>query len=124
MKKVVLIDDSKLTLRKMTKVFNELNFETILFTNPEDAINEYELYKDDVGMIVTDYHMPELTGEEVVRKLIALKCEIPIIVCTADKQMSTKDMVLNAGAKAVVNKPFLYSKDNIKDYLEKWKVNV
>jgi two-component system chemotaxis response regulator CheY len=44
-------------------------------------------------------------GVEVLRKLKELNPQLPVIVSTADIQRTTRDMVKEAGAVAMVNKP-------------------
>ena len=42
MKKIMLVDDSKITLKKMKRLFEELGYTVVLFANPLEAIEEFQ----------------------------------------------------------------------------------
>jgi CheY-like chemotaxis protein len=58
-------------------------------------------------VVVLDYRMPELTGEDVVRaiRVHPQLCELPIVLCSADGRDGVP-ADLHAMVSAVIDKPF------------------
>jgi len=56
-------------------------------------------------LAVLDFHMPDLTGLEVVRMLRAQQIVIPAIMITGDSSKELMLEALSAGAETVVHKP-------------------
>jgi PAS domain S-box-containing protein len=58
-------------------------------------------------LILLDLHLPDTTGEEVLRRLRAepRTASIPVVVITADAIRSTMERLLAAGANAYLTKP-------------------
>ncbi len=50
--------------------------------------------------------MPDIPGLEVLKNIRDINPEAKIIVATADLQEITKNIVLENGAIAIINKPF------------------
>jgi CheY-like chemotaxis protein len=58
-------------------------------------------------LILLDLHLPDMPGEEVLRRLGAdpQTRDIPVIVITADASSGTSKRLLAAGASAFLTKP-------------------
>jgi DNA-binding NtrC family response regulator len=55
-------------------------------------------------LIITDYHLSDGTGSDVLSAAQRIDPALPVVVVSADT--SVADMVLHAGARAFVAKPF------------------
>ena len=105
--KVLVVDDFA-TMRRIVKgVLRQLGFSNII--EAEDgtvALNE--LKKEKIGLIVSDWNMPNMTGLELlkaVRKDGELK-SIPFIMVTAEGQKENVIEAVKAGVTNYVVKPF------------------
>jgi CheY-like chemotaxis protein len=58
-------------------------------------------------MIVLDLHLPDIQGEEVLRRLKAdeLTREIPVVVLSADASKKQAERLLRLGAREYLTKP-------------------
>ena len=56
--------------------------------------------------LVLDLNMPEMDGEEVLRRLRARGSRLPVLVITGDRQGARLDRVRRLGASDVLQKPF------------------
>jgi DNA-binding response OmpR family regulator len=65
--------------------------------------------RDDVDLVVLDLGLPGLAGEEVLRRLRALRPGLPVIVLTAKSSVADRVANLDAGADDYVVKPFSFS---------------
>ncbi len=56
-------------------------------------------------LVVADQTMPGLTGMQLARKLLKIRSDIPIILCTGHSEMATLEEVQAAGIKEFFMKP-------------------
>ena len=105
--KVLVVDDFA-TMRRIVKgVLRQLGFSNII--EAEDgtvALNE--LKKEKIGLIVSDWNMPNMTGLELLKAVRGdgeLK-GIPFIMVTAEGQKENVIEAVKAGVSNYVVKPF------------------
>jgi YesN/AraC family two-component response regulator len=56
-------------------------------------------------LVLTDMTMPKLTGKELVRKILAVRVNIPIIMCTGFSEIMDRNEALSMGVREYVMKP-------------------
>ncbi|WP_029320387.1 GGDEF domain-containing response regulator [Butyrivibrio sp. AE3004] len=104
MKKILIVDDERITLR-MTQHILATNYETICVTSGKEAIEKYKQERPD--MILTDLHMPGMSGFELQNTLQDQYAEhIPVMFMTADADEETEGKGFEAGAVDFIRKPF------------------
>lgn len=68
-KKIMIVDDSKLNTVLLNKILMKLdNYKIIIAYNGMEALTLYEENKD-IDLIITDYNMPVMAGDELIKKL-------------------------------------------------------
>jgi len=101
--KILVVDDSGLARRLIRKMLEELGHEV---EDTSDGASDLELYVlNRHDAVILDLLMHGMYGVEVLQKLKSLNPELPVIIATADIQRTTRDMVKEAGAVALLNKP-------------------
>lgn len=101
--RILVVDDSGLARRLNRKILEELEFEVEEACDGAQALERYALGQHD--FVLLDIVMTGMTGFDVLKKLKELNPKLPVIVVTADIQRSTRDLVKELGAAAIVNKP-------------------
>jgi two-component system, chemotaxis family, chemotaxis protein CheY len=105
--KVLVVDDFA-TMRRIVKgVLKQLGFTKIIEAEDGSAALG-ELKKDSIGLIVSDWNMPKMTGLDLlkaVKKDDSLK-KIPFIMVTAEGQKENVIEAVKAGVSNYVVKPF------------------
>ena len=66
-KRVLLVDDDDVVLAYLEKVFDSIGVESVVFNNPLNALSSVNGRSFD--FIIADQMMPELSGEDFVRRL-------------------------------------------------------
>jgi len=75
----MIVDDSNLIRKKITREFDQLKFELVASAkNGEDAIEKFKEFSPDV--ITMDITMPHLNGIECIENLIKIKPTTKILV--------------------------------------------
>jgi two-component system, chemotaxis family, chemotaxis protein CheY len=101
--KFLVVDDSALSRKMMRKALEQLGHTAIEASDGAQGIERYFLDKPDY--VILDLVMPGMTGFEVLEKLRTLDPASRVIICSADIQQSTREIVLQGGALGLMNKP-------------------
>jgi two-component SAPR family response regulator len=109
-KAIVIVDDEKSYVDLMSQMLAEhLTNPIAAFTRPLTALEA--LPRLDVGMVVTDYYMPQLNGLEFIVKARKLKPGMPFIIITGHGvHLSPEDFADLPELKSVLHKPFGWKK--------------
>ena len=79
----ILFVDDEISITKMVKrMFERLGYKVETATTPEDALKLFRLKPDHFDLVITDMTMPQMTGVKLSKKLMEIRPDIPIIVCT------------------------------------------
>src|SRR5215471_7454773 len=101
--RILVVDDSGLARRLMRKILEDLGHEVEDVSDGSQALERYVLNRHDA--VILDLLMHGMYGVEVLQKLRELNPEVRVIITTADVQRTTREMVKEAGAVALLNKP-------------------
>ncbi|MDR0746270.1 MAG: response regulator [Helicobacteraceae bacterium] len=116
--KILVVDDSS-TMRRIIKyTLDRLGFKDLL--ESENGAQAWEVLNQnsDIGVLITDWNMPEMNGLELVKKVRAEpKCaDLPIIMVTTEGGKAEVITALKAGVNNYIVKPF--TPDVLRDKLE------
>jgi len=103
--KILMVDDEKPVLNLVQQMLYRLGYDVVINTNPASALEIFRKNPEDFDLVMTDMKMPEMTGEEFARAIIAIRPEVPIILCTAHRE-KLHGKLSDAGIKEVIIKPF------------------
>jgi two-component system, chemotaxis family, chemotaxis protein CheY len=105
--KVLVVDDFA-TMRRIVKgVLKQLGFSNIIEAEDGNAALG-ELKKDNFGLIVSDWNMPNMTGLDLLKAVrgdTSLK-SIPFLMVTAEGQKENVIEAVKAGVTNYIVKPF------------------
>jgi two-component system chemotaxis response regulator CheY len=113
---ILVVDDSKLQIHLMEKILRELGYKDIEpALTCDDAIKALESKK--IDLILSDWHMPDKTGLDLLKYVRAKKEteSIPFVMVTTEQSKSNIFEAAKAGLKYYVSKPI--SKDVLKKKL-------
>jgi CheY-like chemotaxis protein len=105
--RVLLVEDEQLTKKIHTFFLEEINCETIIANDGEEAI---EKATDNFDLIIMDIGLPTISGIETIKIIrenenINNKKHLPIIALTANKDENIKKQCLAVGADDLYMKP-------------------
>jgi two-component system chemotaxis response regulator CheY len=101
--KILVVDDSGLARRMIRKILEELGHDVEDVSDGAQALERYLLNRHNA--VILDLLMHGMYGMEVLQKLKELNPDLPVIIATADIQRTTRELVKEAGAVAMLNKP-------------------
>jgi CheY-like chemotaxis protein len=106
MEKVILVVDDSATVRKF--VAASLNMKGFRVITAGDGIEALErMPSEKFDLIITDLNMPDMDGYEFIRTLRETPeyQDVPIIVLSSMTDLKNKDLAMESGALAFLEKP-------------------
>lgn len=114
MQRVLVADDDSKALALMAEVLEDAGYSVVRAANGRDAIDS--LKHAPVELVVTDLHMPLVTGMEVLEYVRLSDSSTPVIIVTADGEAHAKEQASVLGAADYLIKPI-----DVDDMLERIK---
>jgi len=101
----LVIDDDPVYLAHLSQTLGELGFQVLEAVNGKQALELAD--HEDIDIVFTDMHMPDITGAGVARILRKRPrhLETPIIAITANRQGNVHQDLLHSGIERVLTKP-------------------
>ncbi|MBW1913872.1 MAG: PAS domain S-box protein [Deltaproteobacteria bacterium] len=104
---ILFIDDEPPLIKMGKQLLESLGYEITTRTSSLEALELFKTKPDKFDLVITDMTMPNMTGDYLTEKLIAIRPDIPVILCTGFSAMITKQKALSMGIRALAMKPIL-----------------
>jgi len=102
---VLLVDDEQALLDMGGQTLGSLGYRVTALRSPLDALEFFKKNPAGFDVVITDQTMPQLTGYELAQRLMQVRPDIPIILCTGYSDTVTEEQALGLGIKAFIIKP-------------------
>jgi two-component system chemotaxis response regulator CheY len=102
--RVLVVDDSALSRRTLRSILEQAGYEVAEAEDGLTGIERYFIDRPDV--VLLDLVMKGMYGLDVLNKLRELDADAKVVVVSADVQVSSQELVEQAGGKAFLTKPF------------------
>ncbi|MDY7039027.1 MAG: response regulator, partial [Thermodesulfobacteriota bacterium] len=103
---ILFVDDEETIADIGQKILESLGYQTIVERDSIKALDVFRDQADQFDLVITDLTMPGMTGLELAQKLLSIRPDIPIILCTGFGEALRKEKALHMGLMGVVTKPF------------------
>jgi len=80
--RILLVDDEDQVARMVKQMLDRLGYQVTGRTSSVEALEVFREAPDQFDIVITDMTMPNMTGVQLAKKLLALKPNIPIIICS------------------------------------------
>jgi PAS domain S-box-containing protein len=103
--KVMLVDDESDIRHYITLFLTEFGYQVVAFDNGRAAWQAFSQAPGVWDIIISDMTMPEMTGEELTSRVLHVRPDMPIIICSGYTPKMVQGEVLPAGIVAYLPKP-------------------
>ncbi len=100
---VAVIDDDVSVCKALRRLLVASGLETNTFPSGQCFLDW--LVDNRADCVVLDYHMPGLTGLDVLRSLTFIDLDLPVVIITGCNEPGSKALCQAAGAFAYLTKP-------------------
>lgn len=102
---ILFIDDEEMLADMCKSMLERLGYRVTTRTNVFDAINTFHNQPDEFDMVITDQTMPGMTGSDLALRLLQIRPELPIILCTGFSTIISEETSKKLGIKGYAMKP-------------------
>jgi CheY-like chemotaxis protein len=103
--RILVVDDDLNLVRMNQKILERLGYQVLVYTESCEALAAFQQDPGAVDLLITDMTMPRMTGEELARKVLALRPDLPVVICTGFSELINEEKARAIGARALLMKP-------------------
>ena len=105
--KILFVDDEPALADLSKQLLERLGYQVTIRTNSIEALNLFKQNSDKFDLVITDMTMPQMTGDLLAQRIMELRPDIPIIICTGYSEKITQELVNRLNIRALVMKPII-----------------
>ncbi len=106
---ILLVDDEQPLVNVGKHLLEKLGYEVTTTTSSVEAFKLFLLQPNEFDLVISDLTMPRMTGYELSEKLLSVRPDIPIILCTGLSLGTSEEQSKKIGIRALVLKPLTSS---------------
>jgi PAS domain S-box-containing protein len=103
--RILLIDDEEQVLGVAEQILKHLGYDVTAFQSSTEALSVFRSDPDQFDLVITDTTMPGMTGVELSEALMAVRGDLPIILCTGYSEKVSQEKADALGVKGLLMKP-------------------
>ncbi|MEP7706583.1 PAS domain-containing protein [Paraglaciecola sp. 25GB23A] len=106
---IMVVDDESTLAALLDDYLTAQGANVTAFTDPSLAWEAFQQIGDSIDLVITDETMPGISGMLLAQKLLTLKPDLPIVLCTGYSEYATAESVEKIGIAGFFDKPFKMS---------------
>jgi PAS domain S-box-containing protein len=103
--RLLVVDDENMITTMLEAILANLGYQVTVVNNSEKALALIADSPTTFDLLITDMTMPHLTGLELTARVLAIRPELPIILCTGFSELINKEQARALGIRAYLMKP-------------------
>ncbi len=104
---IMFVDDEEALRELSYDILKGFGYTVYTFSNGIEAFEAYNADSYRFDLVVTDMTMPGMTGLELSKRILELRPEQPIVLCTGYSETIDREKALSTGITEYVEKPFI-----------------
>jgi PAS domain S-box-containing protein len=105
--RILFVDDEPAIVDIGKRMLERLGYTVEVRTSPIESLEAFKAQPEKFDLVITDMTMPKMTGDELAKELMAIRPNIPIILCTGFSERITEERAEEMGIRAFSMKPFV-----------------
>jgi len=103
--RILLVDDEEAVGNFEMEFFKANGYQVTYFDDPDDAILAITKTPEAYDLVITDKIMPHIDGLELAGAITAIRPDLPVILCTGNKNLLPDINLECIGVRALLAKP-------------------
>ena len=104
---ILFVDDEDFQADIAKRLLVRLGYRVTARTDSLEALELFRQAPDKFDLVITDMTMPAMTGDVLAAKIISIRPDIPIIVCTGYSERIDKKIIKKIGIRELAMKPLV-----------------
>ncbi len=116
---ILIADDDQVVLNFASRILSNAGFNVIKASDGLEAMGQFTTHQSDICLVLLDYTMPNLNGDEVFARIRNLKKDVKVILSTGYSEEVTNEFI-GKGLAGFIQKPYVISSllDVVRNALE------
>jgi len=102
---ILLVDDESAIVRMQKTALERQGYQVTCTTSSVEALEMFRSKPEIFDLMITDQTMPQMSGSELVKEILAIRPDFPIILCTGYSSIVSEDEAKKMGVRAYAFKP-------------------
>lgn len=103
--RILFVDDEEMLTQVGKDMLERLGYNVTVRHSSLEALETFQNHPESFDLIITDQTMPGMTGADIARRMIQIRPEIPIILCTGYSTIISEEKAKSMGIKEFALKP-------------------
>ena len=103
--RILYVDDEKMLAEMGKTMLERLGYRVTIATTSIEALKTIQNQPDHFDLVITDQTMPGITGSDLARRILQIRPEMPIILCTGFSNLISEEKARIYGIKGFAMKP-------------------
>jgi CheY-like chemotaxis protein len=104
---ILMVDDQQVIVEMVELMLKALGYTMMTYTDSRKALDAFKADPDRIQLVITDMAMPYMQGDELARKILEIRPEIPVILCTGFSEILNEEKAKLIGIKEYIMKPIV-----------------
>jgi CheY-like chemotaxis protein len=103
--RVLFVDDEELLVALADRALQSKGYDVEAYSSPRLALEAFRRRPHAYDVLLTDLTMPTMTGLELTREVLALRPDLPVVLCSGFTDEATRIAARKAGIHGIATKP-------------------
>jgi CheY-like chemotaxis protein len=103
--RILVVDDEEAIVALVKMTLERQGYQVTPFTDSEEALRIFSADPQSFDLVITDQTMPHLPGTELAKALLAIRADLPIILCSGYSSRVSEADVATFGVSRYLMKP-------------------
>ena len=103
--RILFVDDELPIVKMGQQALERLGYTVTTRTSSIEALEIFQAKPYDFELVITDMAMPNMTGGQMATKMVAIRPDIPVILCTGYSKKMSSESAADIGIRAFAYKP-------------------
>ncbi len=103
--RILFVDDEPAIVELMKIMLSRIGYHVVSETDPEKALKQFCEDSENFDLVISDMTMPKMSGDNLARKMLDIREDIPIILCSGFSEKMNSEQAEKIGVKAFEMKP-------------------
>jgi nitrogen-specific signal transduction histidine kinase len=104
---ILLVDDEQPLVDIGRQMLERLGYSVATRTSSVEALELFKADPDRFDLVITDIVMPNMSGDRLARKIIDIRNDIPVVLCTGYSEKFTRQEAADMGIRSFLMKPLV-----------------
>ncbi|MGW8324181.1 MAG: ATP-binding protein [Desulfobacterales bacterium] len=104
--RILFVDDEEVIVKLGRQRLKRLGYKIETAISPIEALKLFRSQPDQFDLVITDMMMPKMTGDKLVKEILNIRSDIPIILCTGFSEKIDEKMARKIGTADYIEKPY------------------